>query len=141
MITVETETDIKVNLKPLEEVLDYLKVSKDIELLLVDNNTIRSINKEHRGKDKVTDVLSFPLEDVGNAPLGSIVISTEKVSEVSRLLGHSFEDELTLLFTHGLLHLLGYDHECDNGEMRELEEEVIEKFNLPNSLIVRSESV
>jgi probable rRNA maturation factor len=141
MITVETETDIKVNLKPLEEVLDYLKVSKDIELLLVDNNTIRSINKEHRGKDKATDVLSFPLEDVGNAPLGSIVISTEKVSEVSRLLGHSFEDELTLLFTHGLLHLLGYDHECDNGEMRELEEEVIEKFNLPNSLIVRSESV
>jgi probable rRNA maturation factor len=55
----------------------------------------------------------------------------------AKLYNHSFNDELALLFIHGLLHLVGYDHEIDDGEHRAKEEEMIKKFNLPNSLIVR----
>jgi len=54
-------------------------------------------------------------------------------------LGHSYNDEVTLLFIHGLLHLLGFDHEVDNGQMREEERKLIEYFSLPKSLILRSE--
>ena len=57
----------------------------------------------------------------------------------SKELGHTPQDELALLFIHGLLHLLGYDHECDNGEMRAKEEELIKKFDLPESLIIRTD--
>ncbi len=86
-----------------------------------------------------TDVLSFPLEfDMPNMPLGSIVISNEFVQEKAKEYNHSIQDEFTLLFIHGLLHLLGYDHEIDNGEHRLKEEELIKKYNLPNSLIVRN---
>ena len=61
------------------------------------------------------------------------------VKNVSQELGHSYEEELSLLFIHGILHLLGYDHEIDNGEMRKREEELIRQFNLPKSLIIRME--
>jgi probable rRNA maturation factor len=84
-------------------------------------------------------VLSFPLEDVPHMPLGTIVISVDKVKEKALELGHSEEDEFTLLFIHGLLHLLGYDHEVDDGEMRLKEKEIIKTFNLPDSLILRNE--
>jgi len=73
------------------------------------------------------------------SPLGSIVISALHVETLAKELGHTNDDELALLFTHGLLHLLGYDHEVDNGEMREKELQLIEKFNLPKSLIVRTQ--
>jgi probable rRNA maturation factor len=72
-----------------------------------------------------------------NVPLGSIVISTDFVEKYSKEYNHSYEEEFTLLFIHGLLHLLGYDHETDNGEHREKEEQLIKEFNLPKSLIVR----
>ncbi|HGZ70286.1 MAG TPA: rRNA maturation RNase YbeY [Nitratifractor sp.] len=141
MIILETQTEVKADLKLLEEILTALKVTKDIELLLVENSVIEDLNREYRGKDAPTDVLSFPLQDIKGAPLGSIVISTDKAKELSQKLGHRVNDEIALLFTHGLLHLLGYDHECDSGEMRRLEKELIEKFNLPDSLIVRSEGI
>ena len=73
-------------------------------------------------------------------PLGSIVISIDTAKKEAEEFGHSIEDEIKLLFIHGLLHLLGYDHEIDNGEMRAKEAEIIEKFNLPKSLIVRNET-
>ncbi|MEO1938129.1 MAG: rRNA maturation RNase YbeY, partial [Sulfurimonas sp.] len=73
------------------------------------------------------------------APLGSIVISYDFVKEKAAEFGHSQDDEFTLLFIHGLLHILGYDHEIDSGEMRQKEEEIIKNFNLPKSLIVRTE--
>ena len=88
--------------------------------------------------NKPTDVLSFPSDPFPGAPLGSIVISVDKVASVAQELGHSENDELSLLFIHGLLHLLGFDHEIDSGEMRAKEVELIEKFNLPKSLIVRT---
>ena len=72
-------------------------------------------------------------------PLGSIVISVDFVTQKAAEFQHSEEEEFTLLFIHGLLHLLGYDHETDNGEMREKEEQIITELNLPKSLIIRTE--
>ncbi len=138
MIDLDNQTDINIDISSLETISNDL-TSKDIELIIVTNETIQELNKEHRDIDKATDVLSFPLEfDIPNMPLGSIVISTDFVEEKAKQFNHSFEDELNLLFIHGILHLLGFDHEVDNGEHRQKEEELIKKYNLPNSLIVRN---
>jgi probable rRNA maturation factor len=138
MIELENNTDINIDIKELEVIKNNL-TSKDIELIFVENEQMREINKEHRNIDKATDVLSFPLEfDLPNMPLGSIIISTDFISEKASEYNHSFEDEMKLLFIHGILHLLGFDHEVDNGEHRQKEEELIKKYNLPDSLIVRN---
>lgn len=138
MIELENNTDYKIDLNLLETISNTL-TKKDIELIITNNEEIQILNKEHRNIDKATDVLSFPLEfEFEHMPLGSIVISTDFVDEKAKEYGHSFDEELALLFIHGLLHLLGYDHEVDNGEHRTKEEELINQFNLPKSLIVRN---
>ncbi|HKM19537.1 MAG TPA: rRNA maturation RNase YbeY [Aliarcobacter sp.] len=138
MIDFENQTDFNVDLVALEEIVASL-TAKDLELIIVDNQTIKEINLEYRKKDEATDVLSFPVDgDFKHLPLGTIIISVDFVKEKSKEYGHSEENELNLLFIHGLLHLLGYDHEVDNGEHRQKEEELIKKFNLPSSLIVRN---
>ena len=138
MIDLENNTQFEINISSLEKIVETL-TKKDIELLVVRNDEIRILNKEHRKIDKATDVLSFPLDyDFVNMPLGSIVISTDFVEEKSKEYGHEFNKEFSLLFIHGILHLLGYDHEVDNGEHRNKEEELIKQFNLPDSLIVRN---
>ena len=121
----------------LEEILK-IYTQREIELIITDNSEIKELNLEFRGKDLATDVLSFPLEDMPFSPLGSIVISQEFVKNGAKRYNHSIEDEFTLLFIHGLLHLIGYDHEKDE-KMRKEEEKIIKKFNLPKSLIVRNE--
>ena len=138
MIDIDNQTNYTPKIEFLTTVIDSL-TNKDIELIITSNETIQQINLDHRGIDKATDVLSFPYEDMPMTPLGSIVISMDFVRSKADELGHSLDDEFSLLFIHGLLHLLGYDHECDNGEMRQKEEELIKKFNLPKSLIVRTE--
>ncbi|ARR00947.1 MULTISPECIES: rRNA maturation RNase YbeY [Campylobacter] len=110
----------------------------DIELLLVDTKTMHQINLKERKIDKTTDVLSFPLHYIPHFPIGSIVINTDLALSKASELGHSIDDEIALLFTHGLLHILGYDHENDDGQMRRKEIEIINEFNLPDSLIVRT---
>lgn len=138
MIDFDNQTKINIDISSLEIIKNELS-SKDIELILVYNDEIQTLNKEHRNIDKATDVLSFPLDyDMPNMPLGSIVISVDFVEDKAKEYNHSFLDELTLLFIHGMLHLLGYDHEVDNGEHRGKEEELIKKYNLPKSLIVRN---
>jgi len=139
MIEFDNRTDYQFDIKLLENIADFL-TQKDIELILTDDEEIRKLNKEFRGVDKATDVLSFPLEDTPGSMLGIIVISLDKVLEAAQKYGHTPLEELALLFIHGLLHLLGYDHETDKGEMREKEKEIIEKFNLPKSLIIRNEN-
>ena len=113
-----------------------------VELVFVRSEEMREINKNERGIDKTTDVLSFPLENVpfgGDIKLiGSVVINLDLVEQKSLEFSHSNDDEIALLFTHGLLHILGFDHEIDNGQMREKECEIITKFKLPQSLIVRT---
>ena len=138
MIEFDNKTDFNFDVNSLKEIYEYL-TNKDVELILTTDEEIRKLNKIHRNKDKATDVLSFPLEDIPGMPLGSIVISIDTAKKGAKEFGHNIEDEIKLLFIHGLLHLLGYDHEIDNGEMREKEKEIIKKFNLPKSLIIRNE--
>ncbi len=144
MIDLDNQTNITINIDILEKIAQSL-TTREIELIVTDNKMIQELNKEYRAKDKATDVLSFPIETTFNAgnipgiPLGSIVISADLVKERSAEYGHTMEDELSLLFIHGLLHLLGFDHEVDNGEMRMKEKNIIETFALPSSLIVRTE--
>jgi len=137
LISLDNHTQTKINIKSLERISSEY-TQKEIELLLVYTDEMHQINKEQRNTDKTTDVLSFPLEDFPHFPLGSIVINTDLAQIKADELKHSFQDEITLLFIHGLLHLLGFDHECDNGEMRAKEEKIINKYNLPKSLIVRT---
>lgn len=138
MIDLDNSTQFEIDITNLEKITNSL-TKKDIELLVVKNDEIKQLNKEHRNIDKATDVLSFPMDfDMPNMPLGSIVISTDFVEEKAKEYGHSFNDEFSLLFIHGILHLLGFDHEVDNGEHRTKEEELIKEFNLPDSLIVRN---
>ena len=121
----------------LEQIADFLGAG-DVELVFVSDDEMRKINREHRGINKATDVLSFPYEQVSGGLMGSVLISTDTASRVASELGHSIECEIALLFLHGVLHILGYDHEIDNGQMRQKEKEVIEHFSLPDSLIIRN---
>ncbi len=136
-IDLDNHSDHKINIDLLETIT--LEVTnQDIELLVTFNDQIQKLNSEFRGFDKPTDVLSFPYEPMPFSPLGSVAISVDFVQAKAEEYNHSFDDELTLLYIHGLLHLVGFDHEVDNGEHREEEERLIKKFNLPNSLIVRN---
>ncbi|MEO1953192.1 MAG: rRNA maturation RNase YbeY, partial [Campylobacterales bacterium] len=107
MIEIENETDLVINEVFLKEIANSL-TNKDIELIITTDDEIQSINKQHRGIDKSTDVLSFPYEEMPMTPLGSIVISKDHIEQKAKELNHSLDDELYLLFIHGLLHLLGY---------------------------------
>jgi len=147
MIDLDNQTTLHIDLPALEKIASSLS-TKDVELVITDDETMRHLNLEHRGKDSTTDVLSFPLAtpftQQSNAslplglPLGSIVISSSYVEDKAIELGHSIQDELSLLLIHGLLHLLGFDHEVDDGKMRQREEELIKTFDLPQSLIIRT---
>lgn len=121
----------------LDEICAYL-TSGDVELELVDSQTMQEINHKERGIDATTDVLSFPLVKAPHTPLGCVVINVDMALSVAKALGHSQDDEMALLFTHGLLHVLGYDHETDKGQMRQKEAQVMQHFNLPQSLIIRT---
>lgn len=138
MIEIENETDLNIPLDLIENIANSL-TDKDIDLLVTNDVQIQKINLEYRQIDKATDVLSFPFEEQPMAPLGSMVVSADFIKKLSTELGHSQDDEFCLLFIHGLLHLLGFDHEVDKGEMREKEKELIESFNLPKSLIIRTQ--
>ena len=139
MIDVDDRYGVDLKIEKLEVIKEFL-TPKDIELIFVSDSEISEINSDFRGKNSPTDVLSFPLEDMPHSPLGTIVISIDTVKRVADELSHDTDDEVALLFIHGLLHLLGYDHESDEGQMREKESELIEKFKLPKSLIVRNDT-
>ena len=125
----------------VEEVLDYEGYSDDydISISFVDNKEIHELNKQFRGVDRATDVLSFPMlsdefEDVEyeEMSLGDIVVSLERALEQSIEYGHSFEREVCFLVCHSMFHLLGYDHDTDENtrEMGEKEEAVLTKLNI-----------
>ena len=104
---------------------DYLKIEDDIEfsVSIIDNERIHEINREYRHIDRPTDVITFALEDeespyIEGMPrlLGDIFISYDKAMEQAQDYGHSIKRELCFLFTHGLLHLLGYDHMIEEDE-------------------------
>lgn len=117
--------------------------SSELSLLLVDNEYIKELNFMYRGKDEATDVLSFAMNELGEEEpeleelddinmLGDIVISVEQAWHQSQEYGHSLERELGYLLVHGLLHLLGYDHESEREQklMRKWEEKIMSAVGL-----------
>jgi probable rRNA maturation factor len=143
MIDFENRLHSDIDIAHLEKISSYL-TPRSLELIITDDNDIQTINKTYRNIDKATDVLSFPMEIMPGIPLdllplGSIIISYDYVKNGADKFGHNNQNELSLLFIHGLLHLLGFDHEIDSGEMRQEERRIINEFDLPNSLIVRTQ--
>ena len=136
-IVFENTTEHPIDLHLVKKIKDHLGVG-EIELILTNDQEIHEINLSSRGIDKPTDVLSFPYLVMPNTPAGSIIISLDYLKNYAKEYGNTIEEEFTLLFIHGILHILGYDHESDNGEHREKEKELIEFFSLPDSLIVRN---
>lgn len=154
-ITVEEEL-----IHNVERIIEYtlekeqVNIKTEISVIFIDNDEIMRINREQRGVNKVTDVLSFPMLhypkdkvykevylnfdfgakdlDNGELILGDVVISLEKAKEQSEEFGHSFLREVAYLTVHSILHLLGYDHmvEEDKAKMRPREEEILENFNI-----------
>jgi len=104
----------------LREAAQALRVRGELSLVLAGDGLLRRLNREFRGKDKPTDVLSFP-GDGGEAGLGDIVISVAKAERNARRFGRTLPQELDVLALHGFLHVLGYDHEADDGAMDRLE--------------------
>jgi probable rRNA maturation factor len=90
-------------------------------IAFVSDKTIRQLNRQFRGFDKATDVLSFPSDESDDANLGDIAISVDTAAVQAKENGLTFDGEVAQLILHGLLHLSGYDHETDNGEMNRLE--------------------
>ncbi|MFP4487229.1 MAG: rRNA maturation RNase YbeY [Campylobacterales bacterium] len=130
-IEIDNQTSLDIDVARIEEFMESLEVS-GVEVVFVDDEEIQALNATHRGKDKPTDVLSFPLQGVGGFDiLGSVVINIDEVIRVSKHLGHSELEEIKILLIHGVLHLQGYNHECDDGEMREKEIELAKRFLLP----------
>ena len=124
--------------------LDYegFVYDAEVSVTLVDDEYIRALNREYRGKDAPTDVLSFPLyedgnfdisECIGGAMLGDIVISVERAKEQALEIGNSFLREVAFLTVHSTLHLLGYDHERSAEEDEEQcrrQREIVEKLEI-----------
>ena len=122
-----------------------LKDDMEVSILLTDDSTIRNFNLEYRGKDVATDVLSFAMDECGDESepgvvggpiehlLGDIVISIDTAKRQAEEYGHSFEREIGFLLVHGLLHLLGFDHENNPAEeirMRSEEERILIEMGL-----------
>jgi probable rRNA maturation factor len=95
-----------------------LRVSGEVALVLAGDRTLHRLNRDYRGKDEPTDVLSFPGAEAG---LGDIVISVPTAERNARRLGRTLPQEIDVLALHGFLHVLGYDHETDDGTMDRLE--------------------
>ena len=110
----------------------------DVDVLLADDPALRRLNKTFRGKNKATDVLSFPApNEIAQDHAGDLAISLETANRQAATYGHSLRDEVRILLLHGLLHLSGLDHETDNGEMAAREAELRAELRLSNSLIER----
>lgn len=149
----ETEQVSEAAVKLVEGILQFAAKTEGIEntselsVTFVDNARIREINKEYRGKDAPTDVISFAMEELGEDEievvgtemprmLGDIIISIERTEEQAEEYGHSFDRELGFLALHGFLHLLGYDHmnEADEKAMFTKQKEILNQYGLTREL-------
>jgi probable rRNA maturation factor len=122
--------------------------NRSFDILITGDAELRRLNRDFRGKDHPTDVLSFPAEPYpseprpsGSAPhLGDIAISLGRARAQAREFGHALEQEIQVLMLHGVLHLAGHDHETDSGAMARAEKRWRTKLGLPNGLIERVRS-
>lgn len=121
--------------KQLNIALHHLSLEeKELSVLLVNDRKIKSLNQSFRDKNKPTDVLSFPqfedAEGFDSILLGDVVVSLETAERQAKEHGLTFEEEVVLLITHGLLHLLGYDHEISAKEEKRMQKKTLELFRL-----------
>jgi probable rRNA maturation factor len=112
-----------------------LGISGEVNISITSNREMQALNRRFRKKNKATDVLSFPSETPGVA--GDIAISLEIAAENASELGHSLATEIEILILHGMLHLAGFNHELDEGEMHVRETALRQKLKLPVGLIER----
>jgi probable rRNA maturation factor len=113
-------------------------VRGSVNVLITNSLELRTLNRRFRGKDKPTDVLSFPSQFAMPGFAGEIAISLAIARENAGKLGHPLMDELKILVLHGVLHLAGHDHEADQGEMARREASLRKKLRLPVGLIERT---
>ncbi len=111
-----------------------------VNVLVTTSNEMKSLNTRFRGKDQATDVLSFPANGMDGLA-GEIAISLEIAKENAGKLGHPTSAEIKILIVHGILHLAGYDHESDRGEMYREEQRLRAVLKLPVGLIERNRSL
>ena len=114
-------------------------VAGTLTIALLSDQKVRALNRKYRKTDKVTDVLSFPSTRIGTESdyIGDIAIASGVARRQAKLAGHSVQNELRLLALHGLLHLLGYDHESDGGKMALIEGRLRRKGGLQEGLLER----
>jgi probable rRNA maturation factor len=110
-----------------------------VDILLANDQTLRQLNKTFRGKNKPTDVLSFPAPSAfAKKHAGDLAISLDTAARQAHAHGHTLSDEIKILILHGLLHLAGEDHETDSGEMAAREATLRAQLRLPATLIERT---
>jgi probable rRNA maturation factor len=114
---------------------DLIAKGRQFHCLISDDRELRRLNRQFLGADYATDVLSFPLNDSGL--LGELAISADRAAAQAREFGHSQLDEIRILMLHGVLHLVGMDHQTDRGAMARAETHWRKKLNLPVGLIGR----
>ena len=116
-----------------------VRLKGQVSVLLTTDAAIRKLNRQFRGKNKATDVLSFPAEGVGaEGVAGDLAVSVTTALSQAAEQGHPLTTEIKVLILHGLLHLAGYDHEADTGQMARRERVLRERLKLPQGLIERS---
>lgn len=123
----------------LAEAAHAVPLQGSVSVLLTGDKAIRRLNREFRGKDKATDVLSFPAgQAMGRSRIaGDLAISIETAAREASRQGHTLDIELRVLLLHGVLHLAGYDHETDSGEMARKENRLRRRLGLEQGLIAR----
>ncbi|MDZ5470946.1 rRNA maturation RNase YbeY (plasmid) [Bacillus sp. 31A1R] len=145
----ETNELTEEQIETIEKLLNFaadkenIETGSEVSVTFVSNEKIQEINREYRGKDQPTDVISFALEEMGEGEievsgghmpriLGDIIISVTRTKEQAEDYGHSFLRELGFLSVHGFLHLLGYDHENEEDEkiMFDRQREILDEFGL-----------
>lgn len=121
------ESSVEAALKEIEFTDDY-----EVSVSFVGDEEIHELNRDYRGVDRTTDVLSFPMDDEFTNMLGDIVININKVIDQAKEYGHSEKREISYLTVHSSLHLMGFDHEEeeDKKEMRAVEDRVMEKLEI-----------
>jgi probable rRNA maturation factor len=120
-----------------------VKLKGSVNVLVTSSAEVRSLNRRFRGKNKATDVLSFPVQSLKSSArpwAGDIAVSADVAMQNAAGLGHSAAAEVKILILHGILHLSGFDHERDNGQMARKEIILRRRFRLPTGLIERAES-
>jgi probable rRNA maturation factor len=125
----------------LADAQSAVRLKGEVSVLLTTDAAIRKLNRQFRGKNKATDVLSFPADGIGAEEIaGDLAISVPTALRQSIEQGHSLSTEIKVLILHGLLHLAGYDHEADEGKMARRERQLRARLALPQGLIERTEA-